>query len=171
MNIGDVTDWVGMARTTIRKYLTDFGDIEGAFSQSAMPEAGRHRRFTNRDVAVVWWISLQYKEHRMSTEDIRATLVEMIEDDEPFEEPPRPDEDQNLALIPREQYEEVLAANKQALDLALAERDAISGMLDRERDFHKQERSEWQVEIAKLNLRIGRLIEKVIQLGGDVDFD
>jgi DNA-binding transcriptional MerR regulator len=171
MNIGDVTDWVGLARTTIRKYLTDFGDIEGAFSQSAVPEAGKHRRFTNRDVAVIWWISLQYKEHRMATEDIRATLMEMVEDDEAFEEPPRSDEELSLALVPREQYEEVLAAHKQALDLAVAERDAISGMLDREREFHKQERAEWQAEIAKLNLRIGRLMEKVIQLGGDAHFD
>lgn len=169
MNIGDVSQWVGLARTTIRKYLNDFGDIEGAFSQSAMPAAGRHRRFTDRDVAVIAWISKLYSEHRLSTEDVRAALVERLAAGEAFDEPPRPEEEQLLALVPREQYDEVLAANKRALELAIAERDAISSMLDREREFHRQERTEWQTEIARLNQKIGRLMEKVLQLGGNPD--
>jgi predicted transcriptional regulator len=47
MNISEVAEWVGVADSTIRKYLKDFGDIEGAFSQSAKPGIGKHRRFTN----------------------------------------------------------------------------------------------------------------------------
>jgi len=169
MNIGDVTEWVGLARTTIRKYLDDFGDIEGAFSESAMPEAGKHRRFTDRDVSVIWWISQQYQKYRMGTDDIRTALAKRIESGELFEEPSRPEDEQSLSLVPREQYEEVLSAHQKALDLAVAERDAISAMLDKERQLHKQERSEWQGEIARLNQKIGRLMEKVLQLGGNPD--
>jgi DNA-binding transcriptional MerR regulator len=171
MNIGDVAEWVGLADSTIRKYIRDFGDVEDAFSQSATPIAGRHRRFTNKDVAVIWWISKQYKEHRMSTEDIRATLIEMVSDGEPFEEPPRPDDELALALIPREQHEEILAANQRALELALAERDALTRMLENERGFHKQERTEWQAEIARLNREVGRLAQMVRQLGEDPEID
>jgi DNA-binding transcriptional MerR regulator len=141
MNIGDVAAWVGFADSTIRKYIRDFGDIEGAFSQSATPKAGRHRRFTNRDVAVIWWISKQYNEYRMATGDIRAALVELLDSGEPLEEPPQPEEDQALALIPREQHEEILAANQRALELALAERDAVERMMENEREFHKRERA------------------------------
>ena len=171
MNIGDVAEWVGLADSTVRKYIRDFGEIEGAFSQSATPKAGKHRRFTNNDVAVIWWISKQYKEHRMPTEDIRATLVEMLGNDELFEEPPRPDDELALTLIPREQHEEILAANQRALELALAEKDALERMLENERSFHKDERSEWQTEIARLNREVGRLAQMVRQLGDDPQVD
>ena len=171
MNIGDVAEWVDLADSTIRKYIRDFGDIEGAFSQSATPKAGRHRRFTNRDVAVIWWISKQYKEHRMPTDDIRATLAELLDSGDPFEEPPRPEEEQALALIPREQHEEILAANHRALELALAEKEALERMMENERDFHKRERGEWQTEIARLNREVGRLAQMVRQLGENPQID
>jgi hypothetical protein len=47
MNIGEVSEWVGISRSTVRKYLADFADIEGGFSQSALPGSGKHRRFTD----------------------------------------------------------------------------------------------------------------------------
>ena len=90
MNISEVAEWVGIADSTIRKYLKDFGDIEAAFSQSAMPEASKHRRFTNRDVALIAWIARQYQEHRLTTEAIHDALIRRIQSGEPFEEPPHP---------------------------------------------------------------------------------
>ena len=171
MNIGEVAEWVGLADSTIRKYVRDFGDIEGAFSQSATPETGKHRRFTNKDAAVVWWISQQYQEHRMSTDDIRATLTEKLKGEELFVEPPRPEDEMALMVIPREQHEAILAANQRALEIALAERDALERMLESERKFHKQERAEWQTEIAKLNREVGRLAQIVRQSGGNPQID
>jgi hypothetical protein len=103
----------------------------------------------------------------MSTEDIRAALVEMLDNDETFEEPPRPEDEQALVLIPREQHEEILAANLRTLELALAEKEALERMMENEREFHKRERSEWQAEIAKLNREVGKLAQMVRQLGGD----
>jgi DNA-binding transcriptional MerR regulator len=171
MNIGEVSEWVGLANSTIRKYLNDFGEIEGVFSDSATPRAGRHRRFTNRDVAVIAWISKQYSDNRLSTDAIAEALKERVEDGEPFEEPPRPEDETALAMIPREQHEAILAANQQALDLALAERDAIERLLDKVRERHQEERGEWQKEIARLNREIGRLEQQVRGLedgaGGD----
>jgi hypothetical protein len=76
-----------------------------------------------------------------------------------------------LAVIPREQHEEILAANQRALEIALAERDAIERMLENERGFHKQERTEWQQEIAQLNREVGRLAQLVRQLGGEPEID
>ena len=160
MNVSDVSDWIGLATSTVRKYLNDFGDIDSAFSQSATPEAGKHRRFTDDDVAVIWWISKQYKDNRMTTEDIRAALESHIADGDSFEEPPRPEDENSKALIPREQHEEILAANQRALEIALAEREALARMFERS-----------QGEIAKLNREIGRLAEKIRQLGGDPDID
>jgi DNA-binding transcriptional MerR regulator len=171
MNIGEVAEWVDLSDSTIRKYIRDFGDVEGAFSLSATPDAGKHRRFTNRDVAVIWWISKQYQEHRMATDDIRAALVEMVDKDEVFEEPPRPEDEKALALIPRDQHEEILAANHRALELALAEKEALERMMENEREFHKRERSEWQAEIARLNREVGRLAQIVRQLGEDPQID
>lgn len=171
MNISDVVEWVGIADSTIRKYLKDFGDIEGAFSQSSTPGIGRHRRFTNTDVAVLSWISKQYGEHRLNTEDIRTALIERLQNEEPFAEPPHPDNETALTVIPREQHEQILAANQRALELALAERDALERMLDSERNYHKQERSEWQIEIARLNREIGRLAQMVRQTGGDPEVE
>lgn len=160
MNVSDVADWVGLATSTIRKYLKDFGDIEGAFSASATPETGRHRRFTDEDVAVIWWISRQYHDNRLTTDDVRAVLTQKVAKQEPFEEPPRPEDDISQALIPRAQHEEILAANQRALEIALAERRAMEQMYERS-----------QGEIAKLNREIGRLVERVRQLGGDPDLD
>jgi DNA-binding transcriptional MerR regulator len=171
MNIGDVAEWVGLADSTIRKYIRDFGDVDGAFSQSATPSAGRHRRFTNHDVAVLAWISKQYQEHRMPTDDIRAALVEMLDSGEVFEEPPRPEDEQALALIPREQHEEILAANQRALELALAEKEALERIMENERNAHRQERADWQTEIARLNREVGRLAQIVRQLGEDPQID
>ena len=159
MNVSNVSEWIGLATSTIRKYLKDFGDIEGAFSLSATPDAGKHRHFTDQDAAVIWWISKQY-DNRMSTEAIRAALAEHLVDDAPFEEPPRPENEQSLALIPVEQHEAILAANQRALELALAERDRLG---------HMYEHS--QAQIAKLNREIGRLAQIVRQLGGDPEID
>lgn len=160
MNVSDVADWVGLATSTIRKYLKDFGDVQGAFSASATPNSGRHRRFTDEDVAVIWWISKQYHDNRMTTEDVLAALKEKVASKEPFEEPPRPEDETSQALIPREQHEEILAANQRALEIALAEHRAMEAMYERS-----------QGEIAKLNREIGRLAEKVRQLGGDPGID
>ncbi|HLA45638.1 MAG TPA: hypothetical protein VJZ27_19470 [Aggregatilineales bacterium] len=171
MNISDAANWVGIADSTIRKYLKDFGDIDAAFSESAIPDASKHRRFTNRDVAVIAWIARQYHEHRLTTEAIHEALIRRIESGEPFDEPPHPVEEDQLALIPREQHEEILAANRRALELALAERDAIRNMLDSERADHKEERGEWQGEVARLNREIGRLAQMVRNLGSDPELD
>jgi DNA-binding transcriptional MerR regulator len=160
MNVSDVADWVDLATSTIRKYLKDFGDVEGAFSASATPQSGKHRRFTDEDVAVIWWISKQYRDNRMTTDDVRAALVEKVANGEPFEEPPPPEDETSLALIPREQHEEILAANQRALEIALAERNALEQMYERS-----------QGEVAKLNREIGRLAEKIRQLGGDPEID
>ena len=160
MNVSDVSEWVGLATSTIRKYLKDFGDIEGAFSQSATPDTGRHRRFTDEDVAVIWWIAKQYRDNRLSTDDVRAALAEKIAREEPFEEPPLPEDESSLALIPRDLHEEILAANQRALELAIAEREALERMYERS-----------QTEVARLNREIGRLAEKVRQLGGDPQID
>ena len=164
MNIGEVSDWIGLSRSTVRKYLGDFGDIEAAFSLSATPGPSKHRRFTDQDVAVIAWISQQYSEYHQTTDEIRTALIKRIEDGEEFEPPPHPDQVAASALVPREQYDEVLSAHKRALEIAVAERDALTTMLDRERERNLQ-------EIAKLNQKIGRLIEKVIQLGGNPDVD
>jgi DNA-binding transcriptional MerR regulator len=164
MNIGEVSEWVGVSRSTVRKYLTDFSDIEGGFSQSALPGPGKHRRFTDRDVAILSWISQQYNEYHLSYEEIQTALATRINNGEEFVTPERPDEAETLALIPREQYEEVLAAHKRELERAIAERDAAMSILDREREATMR-------EIAKLNHKIGRLTEKVLQLGGDPDVD
>jgi DNA-binding transcriptional MerR regulator len=171
MKIGEVSEWVGLGESTIRKYLNDFGDIEGAFSDSATPKAGRHRRFTDRDVAVIAWISKQYSENKLSTEAIAEALGQRLEQEEPFEEPSRPEDEKSLAPIPREQHEAILAANQQALELALAERDAIERLLDKERGWHQKERTEWQKEIARLNRVIGRLEQRIVNMGGDLDTD
>ena len=175
MNIGEVCKWVDLSRSTVRKYLNDFGDIEGLFSQSALPAVGKHRRFTNNDVAIINWISRQYSQYNLVTDDVRAALVEHVESGKPFEEPSRPNRQLALTTIPREQHEEVLAANERALELAVAERNALERMLQGERDAFKQERAEmraeWQTEISQLNRRIGRLEEKLLQLGGDPDLD
>jgi DNA-binding transcriptional MerR regulator len=160
MNVSDVSEWVGLATSTIRKYLKDFGDIEGAFSESATPETGKHRHFTDADVAVIWWISKQYQENRLSTDDIRIALAERTADGEPFEEPPRPENEQSLALVPREQYDAILAANQRALEIALAEREALERMFERS-----------QAEVARLNREIGRLAEIIRHLGGDPQLD
>ena len=160
MNVSDVADWVGLATSTIRKYLNDFGDVEKAFSASATPNSGRHRRFTDEDVAVSWWISRQYRDNRLTTNDVRAALTEKVASQEPFEEPPRPEDENSQALIPREQHEEILAANQRALEIAMAERRAMEQMYERS-----------QGEIAKLNREIGRLAERVRQLGGDPEVD
>ena len=160
MNVSDVGDWVGLATSTIRKYVKDFGEVKGVFSTSATPSLGRHRRFTDRDVAVIWWISKQYRDNRLTTEDVRAALKEKVTNGEPFEEPPRPEDETSQALIPREQHEEILAANQRALEIALAERRAMEQMYERS-----------QGEIAKLNREIGRLAEKVRQLGGNPGID
>jgi DNA-binding transcriptional MerR regulator len=175
MNIGEVCKWVDLSRSTVRKYLNDFGDIDGLFSQSALPATGKHRRFTNKDVAVISWISRQYSQYNLITEDVRAALIEYVESGQPFEEPPRPDSQRALTAIPREQHEAIIAANERALELARAERDALERMLQGEREAFKQERSEmrtaWQTEISQLNRRIGRLEEKILQLGGDPNID
>jgi DNA-binding transcriptional MerR regulator len=160
MNVSDVSEWVGLATSTIRKYLKDFGDVEGAFSESATPDTGKHRHFTDADVAVIWWISKQYQENRLSTDDIRLALAERVADGEPFEEPPRPEDEQSLALVPREQYEAILAANQRALEIALAEREALERMFERS-----------QAEVARLNREIGRLAEIIRHLGGDPQLD
>lgn len=159
MNVSEVSEWIGVATSTIRKYLKDFGDIDGAFSESATPETGKHRHFTNDDVAVIWWISKQYRENRLLTEDVRLALAEKIASQEPFEEPP-PVEDVHSALVPRELHDEILAANQRALELAIAERDALERMYERS-----------QGEVARLNREIGRLAERVRQLGGDPQID
>ena len=164
MNTGEVSEWVGVSRSTVRKYLSDFGDIEGAFSQSALPKSGRHRRFTDRDVAIIAWIAHQYQEYHLNTDEIRATLRKQLESDEEFEIPPHPEDETSLAVIPREQHEEILAANQRALDRAVAERDALMSVLDRERrDYTK--------DISQLNREIGRLAQLVRQLGGDPEID
>lgn len=160
MNVSDVSSWVGLATSTIRKYVKDFGDIEGAFSQSATPDTGKHRHFTDSDVAVIWWIAKQYRDNRLSTDDIRLALAERLARGEPFEEPPRPEDERSLALIPREQHEAILAANQRALQIALAEREAL------ERMFEKS-----QAEVARLNREIGRLAEMIRHLGGDPHID
>lgn len=160
MNVSDVAAWVDLATSTIRKYLKDFGDIEGAFSASATPKTGRHRRFTDEDVAVIWWISRQYRDNRMTTEDVRVALEERVARGESFEEPPPPVDEASLALIPREQHEEILAANQRALEIALAERNALEQMYERS-----------QAEVARLNREIGRLAEKVRQMGGEPEID
>lgn len=164
MNIGEVSEWVGISRSTVRKYLADFADIEGSFSQSALPGSGKHRRFTDRDAAILFWISQQYNEYHLSHEEIRTTMATKIDSDEEFESPPHPEEEESLTLIPREQYEEVLAAHKRELERAIAERDTIMLVLERERGATMK-------EIARLNHKIGRLTEKVLQLGGDPDVD
>ena len=160
MNVSDVSEWVGLATSTIRKYLKDFGDIEGAFSEAATPDTGKHRHFTDTDAAVIWWISRQYQDNRLSTDDIRVALAERVESGEPFEEPPRPEDEQSLALIPREQHEAVLAANQRALEIALAEREALERMFERS-----------QAEVGRLNREIGRLAEMIRHLGGDPQVD
>jgi hypothetical protein len=91
-------------------------------------------------------------------------MATKIDSDEEFETPPHPEEGESLALIPREQYEEVLAAHKRELERAIAERDTIMSVLERERGTTMK-------EIARLNHKIGRLTEKVLQLGGDPDVD
>lgn len=160
MNVSDVSEWVGLATSTIRKYLKDFGDIEGAFSESATPNSGKHRHFTDGDAAVIWWISKQYQDNRMSTEAIRAALAEHITNSTLFEEPPRPEDEQSLALIPIEQHEAILAANQRALEIALADRDRLEQMYERS-----------QTDVARLNREIGRLAQIVRQLGGDPQVD
>jgi DNA-binding transcriptional MerR regulator len=156
MNVSEVADWVGIAPSTIRKYLRDFGDVQGAFSRSATPDMGKHRRFTNRDVAVIAWISDQYNGNRLSTDAMRSALSDRLERNLPFEEPPRPEPDNALAVIPREQHEAVLKASERALQLALAERDAVRQMWESERK-----------EVARLNREIGRLAEMIRGLGGE----
>lgn len=160
MNVSDVSEWVGLATSTIRKYLNDFGDVKGAFSHSATPEAGKHRHFTDDDVAVIWWISKQYRFNRLTTDEVRIALEDHIARGEPFEEPPRPEDENERALIPRDQHEEILAANQRALEIALAEREAMERMYERS-----------QTEVARLNREIGRLAEIIRQLGGDPDID
>jgi DNA-binding transcriptional MerR regulator len=160
MNVSDVSEWVGLATSTIRKYLKDFGDMGGAFSESATPDTGKHRHFTDADAAVIWWISKQYQDNRLSTDDIRVALAERVESGEPFEEPPRPEDEQSLALIPREQHEAILAANQRALEIALAEREALGRMFERS-----------QTEVGRLNREIGRLAEIIRHLGGDPQLD
>ena len=117
----------------------------------------------------------QYSQYNLVTEDVRAALIERLESGKTFEEPSRPDRQVALTAIPREQHEEILAANERALELAIAERDSLERMLQSERDAFKQERvemrTEWQTEIAKLNRRIGRLEQKVLELGGDPDLE
>jgi DNA-binding transcriptional MerR regulator len=164
MNTGEVSEWVGVSRSTIRKYLGDFGGIEGAFSQSALPKAGRHRRFTDRDVAVIAWIAHQYQEYHLNTDEIRITLTERLDGGEEFETPPHPEDETSLAVIPREQHEEILAAHQRALERAVAERDALMTVLDRERRDHTK-------EISHLNREIGRLAQLVRQLGEDPEID
>ena len=164
MNTGEVSEWVGVSRSTIRKYLSDFGDIDSAFSQSALPKAGRHRHLTDRDVAVISWIAQQFQEYHLNTDEIRVTLAERIASGEEFETPPHPEDESALAVIPRELHEEILAANQRALERAVAERDALMSVLDRERRDHTK-------EISQLNREIGRLAQLVRQLGGDPEID
>lgn len=164
MNIGEVSDWLGLSRSTVRKYLSDFGNVENAFSLSALPGPSKHRRFTDQDVAVLAWISQQYSEYHQTTDEVRAALIRRIMDGEDFEPPPHPDQAATLALVPREQYDEVLSAHKRALEIAVAERDALMTILDKEREKNLQ-------EVARLNQKIGRLIEKVMQLGGNPNVD
>jgi DNA-binding transcriptional MerR regulator len=164
MNTGEVSEWVGVSRSTIRKYLSDFEDIEGAFSQSALPGHGRHRRFTDRDVGIIVWLAKQYQEHHLNTDEIRVTLLERIESSKEFDVPPRPEDESSRALIPREQHEEILSAHQKALERAVAERDALMEVLDRERFSYTK-------EIAQLNRDIGRLAQLVRQLGGDPQID
>ena len=42
---------------------------------------------------MVWWISRQYRDNRMTTEDVRIALEERVASGEPFEEPPQPTEE------------------------------------------------------------------------------
>ena len=172
MNISEVAEWIGIADSTIRKYLREFGDISGAFSGAALPGANKHRRFTDEDVAVLAWIAKQY-ENRLSPEGIRAALREHVETGTSFELPGQRPDDKAIErdMIPRTQHEEILQANQRALDLALAERDSIRQMLDGERVSHRTERGEWQSEIAKLNREIGRLAQLVRELGKDPGLD
>ena len=158
MNIGEVSEWVDISSSSVRKYLRYFGDIDGCFSQSALPEQGKHRLFTDKDVGVIYWISIQYRTHFLKTPDVRAALIERLKSDEPFELPPRPEE--ALEMIPRDQHEEVVAANQRALEIALAERDTLRDMLREVNQTHTD-------EIARLNRRIGRLEQLVEQLGGE----
>lgn len=164
MNIGEVADWVGVSRSTVRKYLADFTQVEGGFSQSALPGAGKHRRFTDRDVAILFWISQQYNQYHLSQAEVQTSLAAKIEAGEEFEAPPHPEEEDTRALVPREQYDEVVAATKRELDRVIVERDAFMLMLERERETSTD-------AIARLNQKIGRLTERVLQLGGDPDVD
>lgn len=164
MNTGEVSEWVGVSRSTVRKYLNDFGNIEGGFSQSALPKAGRHRRFTDHDVAVIAWIAQQYQQYHLNTDEIRGALAERVESGEEFETPTHPEDETSLAVIPREQHEEILAANQRALDRAVAERDTLMAALDRQRGDHTK-------EISHLNREIGRLAQMVRQLGADPEID
>lgn len=172
MNISEIAEWIGIADSTIRKYLREFGGVEGAFSNSALPGTNRHRRFTNQDAAVLIWIAQQY-EDKISTEAIRAALAERVAEGNGFEEPNRSNKPLEGAkeLISREQHEEVLLANQRALEIAIAEREAIKVMLEAERQNHRQERGDWQSEIAKLNREIGRLAQMVKSFGGDPELD
>ena len=164
MNTGEVSEWVGISRSTIRKYLNDFGHIEGAFSQSAVPKAGRHRRFTDRDVAIIAWVAQQYQEYHLNTDEIQLALTERVASDEEFETPAHPEDETSLAVIPRAQHEEILAANQRALDRAVAEREALMVALEGQRRDHTR-------EISQLNREIGRLAQLVRQLGGEPEID
>jgi DNA-binding transcriptional MerR regulator len=175
MNIGEVADWVDISPSSVRKYLRDFGDIEGCFSQSALPDQGKHRLFTDRDVAVIAWIAMQFRKYNFKTPDVRTNLIQRLETDEEFELPPRPEEEEALSLIPIEYHEEVLAAKQQALERALAERNTLMEIVEKNRQAHTGEiiqlTQNHAQEIARLNREIGRLAQLVKQMGGDPETD
>ena len=171
MNVSEASEWVGVSGTTIRKYLKDFEDIKGGFSQSALPERGKHRRLTDRDVAIVAWIANQFQNHRLAVDEVHSALTERIASGEEFELPPRPDDEAALAVIPREQHEAILEANQKALERAVAERDALIEILDKERDALLSVLDRERDHVAKLNREIGRLAQLVRQLGGDPGVD
>lgn len=171
MNVSEVADWVGMSDSTIRKYVNEFGDIEGSFSEQATPDKGQHRRFTTRDVGVVYWISRQYSDKRMTTDEVQAALKARLKDDTPFELPPRPDDGPQMALIPREQHEAILREKQEALDFARNQLEAYKDMLDEAQARADRLQDQHKEEVGEMKMRIAFLKSEIRKLAGNINID